>query len=109
MSLKGKQIRSKVSGITGEITGCDHSSLIVTFTKFQDVSIPLIKAEDLLEMDEETIEEIRKTIAKNKLDKEPEVVESKVQTYMDNFEEEEDELIEEQPELQMTQEGEEEE
>ncbi len=109
MSLIGKQIKSKASGIVGSITGNDHSNLIVTFTKFQDVSIPLVKAEDLLIMDEETVEEIEALIRKNRLKKNESEHVSKVQTYMDNFEEEEEEdVLEEEPDLQLVQEGEEE-
>ncbi len=99
MNLKGKAIRSKASGISGEITGADHRNLIVTFTQFQDVSIPLIRAEDLLDMDEETIREIRALIKKNRFGKKNEEEESKVQTYMDNFEEEEEPAEEEEPDL----------
>jgi len=89
MSLKGKTIRSKASGLVGQIVGVEKGELIVTFTRFQEISIPLAKAETLLEMDEETLEELHKEIASSAKDKE--VVESKVRTYMDEFEEEEEE------------------
>jgi hypothetical protein len=70
----------------------EKGELRVTFTRFQEISIPLAKAENLLEMDEETLEELHKEIASSAKDEE--VVESKVRTYMDEFEEEEEEEAE---------------
>ena len=69
MSLKGKTIRSKASGLVGQIVGVEKGELRVTFTRFQEISIPLAKAENLLEMDEETLEELHKEIASSAKDK----------------------------------------
>ena len=97
MSLKGKTVKAKATGITGMITGHDKYDLKVTFTNFQDISVPLEKAEALFEMDSETAEELRKLAGSSKTKKarkEP----SKVQTYMDCDEEidEDDETEEEE-------------
>ncbi len=96
MNLKGKEIRSKASSLTGYITGVEKDRLKVTFTKFQDVSVPLIKAEDLLIMDEETVEEIRKLIRSLKPDK-TKKRDSAVRTYIDDYEEEKRPVEEEEP------------
>ena len=102
MGLKGREIVSKASGLTGLISGIENNSLKVTFTGLQDVSIPLDRAEQLLQMDEETLEELREEIKEKKISPlTPR--QSKVETYMDNFEEEdeEEEIDEEQAPVQM--------
>ncbi len=99
MALKGKKIISKASGLTGRISGIEKSSLKVTFTGFQDVTIPLSKAEAFLMMDEETLNELHSDTAYRKAFKDNRK-ESKVETYMDHFEEEV-EVIEEQAPVQM--------
>ena len=91
MDLKGKEIKSKASGFTGFITGVDKDILKVTFTQFQDISVPLSKAEDLLIMDDETLEEIRKLNKKIRPAKKDKEADSRVQTYIDHYEEEEEE------------------
>ena len=91
MSLKGKVIKSRATGITGKISGYDKKNLRITFTRFQDISVPLLKGESVLEMDDEALEELRKL----------------VKTYIDSEEEEEEEEILEEPEVNMTFEGEE--
>ena len=101
MSLKGKTIKSKASGITGTITGVDKGKLKITFTKFQDIVVPLNKADSLLEMDDETLKELQEEIRKQKKRHELDNKESKVETYIDNFEEEEEEIDDEQPPVQM--------
>ena len=65
--------------------------LTITFTTFQDIDVPVNKAESLFEMDKETLEEVKRLSKANK----NVVEESKVETYMDNFEEEEEEVEEE--------------
>ena len=62
MGLIGKTIRSRATNINGTITGIDKKSLWISFTQFQDVSIPLDKVETLLRMDEETLNEFKETI-----------------------------------------------
>ena len=101
MALKGKPIKSRASGLTGQITGVDKRNLKITFTKFQDVTIPLVKAESLLIMDDETLEELHKEIRESKFIKEIDKVETKVRTYMDDFEEEDEPADEEEPPVQM--------
>lgn len=91
MNLKGKPIVSKATGIKGQITGVKGNKLTITFTTFQDIAVPVNKAESLFEMDKETLEEVRRLSKVNK----NVVEESKVETYMDNFEEEEEEVEEE--------------
>lgn len=86
MNLKGKNIVSKATGIKGQITGVKGNKLTITFTTFQDISVPINKAENLFEMDDETLKEVRRLSKLNKNS----VEESKVETYMDNFEEEEE-------------------
>ena len=93
MDLKGKEIKSKASGLSGQITGVEKDRLKVTFTQFQDIFVPLDKAEDLLIADDETLAEIRKLVKAMKPDKE---TDSKVQTYIDDYEEEEEEREEDE-------------
>ncbi len=107
MSLKGKVIKSRATGITGKISGYDKKNLRITFTRFQDISVPLLKAESVLEMDDEALEELRKLVKAIKSDKNKDPEESKVMTYIDSEEEEEEEEILEEPEVNMTFEGEE--
>ncbi len=99
MALSGRKIVSKASGLTGRISGIERNNLKVTFTGFQDVTIPLNRAEQLLQMDADILDELREEIkAKHISAYAPR--ESKVETYMDNFEEEVEE-IEEQAPVQM--------
>ncbi len=107
MSLKGKVIKSRATGITGKISGYDKKNLRITFTRFQDISVPLLKAESVLEMDDEALEELRKLVKAIESDKNKDPEESKVMTYIDSEEEEEEEEILEEPEVNMTFEGEE--
>ena len=100
MPLKGSKIVSKASGLSGRITGIDKNNLKVTFTGFQDVTIPMIRAQELLKMDDETLGELHKEIRNRKITV-LSAKESKVETYMDNFEEFEEEEIEEQAPVQM--------
>ena len=100
MPLKGSKIVSKASGLSGVITGIDKNGLKVTFTGFQDVTIPMIRAQELLKMDDETLGELHKEIRNRKITV-LSAKESKVETYMDNFEEFEEEEIEEQAPVQM--------
>ena len=79
MALKDKTIKSRVTGITGKITGIDNKHLKITFSGFQDITVPLSKAEELLIMDEETISELKEKVKGVKEEKE----ESKVKTYID--------------------------
>ncbi|MBQ1483112.1 MAG: hypothetical protein IIZ28_06030 [Erysipelotrichaceae bacterium] len=99
MGLNGKKIVSKASGLTGRISGIEKNSLKITFTGFQDVTIPLNRAEQLLQMDDDVLEELRKEIGSRHISSQT-PKESKVETYMDNFEEEVEE-IEEQAPVQM--------
>ena len=99
MGLNGKKIVSKASGLTGRISGIEKNSLKITFTGFQDVTIPLNRAEQLLQMDDDVLEELRKEIRSRHISSHT-PKESKVETYMDNFEEEVEE-IEEQAPVQM--------
>ena len=62
MSLIGKPIVSRASNISGYITGIEGDDLKVTFTKMQEISVPLEKAENLLMLDEETLEELKTLI-----------------------------------------------
>jgi predicted HTH domain antitoxin len=99
MGLTNRNIVSKASGLTGKISGIERNNLKITFTGFQDVTIPLNRAEELLKMDSETLDELHQEIKKRKITLfTPK--ESKVETYMDNFEEEIEE-IEEQPPVEM--------
>lgn len=107
MSLKGKAIKSRATGITGKISGYDKKNLRITFTRFQDISVPLLKAEEVLEMDDEALAELRKLVKAAKSDKNRNPDESKVVTYIDSDEEEEEEEILEEPEVNMVFEGEE--
>ena len=86
MTLKNRNIESKASGLKGKITGFEDGHLKITFTNYQDISVPLNKAELLLTMDEETLEEVHELLKKegNKVNKHK----TKVQTYMDDYEEE---------------------
>ena len=101
MSLKGKTIKSKATGITGKISGYDKKNLRITFTRFQDISVPLVKAESVLEMDDETLTELRKLVKAAKAEKNKTPEESKVKTYIDSEEEEEIEEDNEEPEVSM--------
>ena len=83
MALKGKTIKSRITGITGKISGIDNKNLRITFSGFQDISVPLNKVEKLLIMDKETLEEIKGKISSVKETKE----ESKVKTYIDSDDE----------------------
>ena len=67
MALKGRSVTSKASGITGMITGLDKNGLRVTFTKYQDVIVPLNKIGILLEMKDEVRNEITNAAEKLKL------------------------------------------
>jgi hypothetical protein len=107
MSLKGKAIKSKATGITGKISGYDKKNLRITFTRFQDISVPLIKAESVLEMDDETRAELRKLVKAAKAEKNKSPEESKVKTYIDSEDEVEEEEDIEEPEVNMVFEGEE--
>ncbi|MBO7677449.1 MAG: hypothetical protein J6S49_08045 [Erysipelotrichaceae bacterium] len=62
MALKGKTIKSRVTGITGKISGIDNKNLRITFSGFQDISVPLNRVEQLLIMDKETLEELKDKI-----------------------------------------------
>ena len=64
MGLKGKSVCSKASGINGLITGIDKDGLKITFTKFQDIVVPLNRIDDLLKMDEETKEALKAAVRK---------------------------------------------
>lgn len=99
MALSGRKIVSKASGLTGRISGIERNNLKITFTGFQDVTIPLNRAEQLLQMDADILDELREEI-RNKHISACTPRESKVETYMDNFEEEVEE-IEEQAPVQM--------
>ena len=83
MSIKGKTIKSKATGIDGKITGYDRNDLKVTFTNTLSIDVPFEKAEELFEMDEETRAEVRELL-KNAGRK---YKEHKVLTYMDSDEE----------------------
>ncbi|MBO7697484.1 MAG: hypothetical protein J6S38_00455 [Erysipelotrichaceae bacterium] len=83
MALKGKTIKSRITGITGKITGIDNKSLKITFSGFQDISVPLGKVEKLLIMDKETLAELKDKINAAKEAKE----ESRVKTYIDSDDE----------------------
>ncbi len=96
MDVKGKTIKSKASGLTGKITDLDRKGLKITFTGLQDVTIPLAKAECLLIMDEETLDEINFLLKETGSDGQSETKQSKVQTYMDSYEEEEEEKEDEE-------------
>ncbi|MBQ3295587.1 MAG: hypothetical protein IJH00_03785 [Erysipelotrichaceae bacterium] len=86
MALKGKTIKSRITGITGKISGIDNKNLKITFSGFQDISVPLNKVEKLLIMDKETMDELRDKISNAKSSKE----ESKVKTYIDSNDESEE-------------------
>jgi hypothetical protein len=86
MALKGKTIKSRITGITGKITGIDNKNLKITFSGFQDISVPLNKVEKLLIMDKETLSELKDKISAAKEVKE----ESKVKTYIDSDDETEE-------------------
>ena len=86
MALKGKTIKSRMTGITGKITGIDNKNLKITFSGFQDISVPLNKVEKLLIMDKETLSELKDKISAAKEVKE----ESKVKTYIDSDDETEE-------------------
>ena len=83
MALKGKTIKSRVTGITGKISGIDNKNLRITFSGFQDISVPLNRVEQLLIMDKETLEELKDKIRSAKEVKN----ESKVKTYIDSDDE----------------------
>ena len=85
MTLKENKIISRASGLSGKITGIDNGYLKITFTNFQDISIPLSKAEDLLIMDDETLNRLHEKMSTNKTISHHK---SKVQTYMDDYDEE---------------------
>ncbi len=85
MALKEKTIKSRATGITGKISGIDNKNLRITFSGFQDISVPLNKVEQLLIMDKETLEELRDKIRSAKEAKS----ESKVKTYIDSDDESE--------------------
>ena len=86
MALKGKTIKSRITGITGKISGIDNKNLRITFSGFQDISVPLAKVEKLLIMDKETHKELKDKISAAKGAKE----ESKVKTYIDSDDESEE-------------------
>jgi len=86
MALKGKTIKSRITGITGKISGIDNKNLKITFSGFQDISVPLNKVEKLLIMDKETLDELKDKISNAKTSKE----ESKVKTYIDSNDESEE-------------------
>ena len=83
MSLNGKTLKSRVTGITGKISGIDNKNLRITFSGFQDISVPLNRVEQLLIMDKETLEELKDKIRSAKEIKN----ESKVKTYIDSDDE----------------------
>ncbi|MBR4421715.1 MAG: hypothetical protein IKS69_04185 [Erysipelotrichaceae bacterium] len=84
MSLEGKTIKSRASGMSGTITGIDEEGLRISFTKPQEITVPFQKAEDLLILDDETLKELKSLIRKHKHD--PAEKTSKVPTYMDDDE-----------------------
>lgn len=88
MSLKGKSIRSKATGMTGQITGHDRKELKLTFTGFQNISVPLERAEDLFVMDKEVADEIKQLLSESKSSRKSKEEKSKVETYVDDYEEE---------------------
>ena len=87
MSLIGKPIVSRASKMSGYITGIEGDDLKVTFTKMQEISVPLQKAEDLLLLDDESLKELHALIKTNS--KNPAGKTSKVPTYIDDYQEEE--------------------
>ena len=88
MSLIGKPIVSRASKMSGQITGIEGNELKVTFTKMQEISVPLQKAEDLLILDEDSLKELRSLIKEN--GRNPAEKVSKVPTYIDDYQEEEE-------------------
>ncbi len=92
MSLIGKPIVSRASKMSGHITGIEGNDLKVTFTKMQEISVPLQKAEDLLVLEEEALQELHELIKTNSFNPVEKI--SKVPTYIDDYQEEEEERFE---------------
>ena len=84
MSLEGKTIKSRASGMSGSITGIGEDGLKVSFTTPQEITVPFEKVEDLLIIDEETLKELKSLIRQHKHD--PVEKTSKVPTYIDDDE-----------------------
>jgi len=63
MSLAGKTIKSSTTGTKGVIKGADKKNLIVSFTYFGDIVVPLRRYNELLVVSEEVKEEIEEYIA----------------------------------------------
>ena len=89
MSLIGKPIVSRASKMSGYITGIEGDDLKVTFTKMQEICVPLKKAEELLLLDEESLKELHALIKANRQTLSGKT--SKVPTYIDDYQEEENE------------------
>ncbi len=58
MSLIGTSIKSKLTGISGTITGIDKKYISVTFTYGGVITVPIQRHEDLLTMSDEAREEL---------------------------------------------------
>ena len=58
MSLIGTSIKSKLTGISGTITGIDKKHISVTFTYGGVITVPIQRHEDLLTMSDEAREEL---------------------------------------------------
>ncbi len=58
MSLIGTSIKSKLTGISGFITGIDKKHISVTFTYGGVITVPIQRHEDLLTMSDEAREEL---------------------------------------------------
>ena len=61
MSLIGKPIKSRITGMKGAIVDYDRKFLIVSFS-IGGVKVPLSKYSDLLEMSDQTKEEVEEYI-----------------------------------------------
>ena len=61
MSLIGKPIKSRITGMRGAIVDHDRKFLIVSFS-MGGVKVPLSKYSELLEMSDETREEVEEYI-----------------------------------------------
>lgn len=58
MSLIGTSIKSKLTGISGTITGIDKKNISVTFTYGGIITVPIQRHEDLLTMSDEARQEL---------------------------------------------------
>ena len=87
MSLIGKPIVSRASKMSGYITGIEGNDLRITFTKMQEITVPLQKAEDFLVLDDESLKELHDLIETKRQN--PAEKTSKVPTYIDDYQEEE--------------------